>query len=506
MNPDQLRAGLISQERFSPDVDVVLQRGRLATESAHRRARRHVMLRRTVSVAIVGVLTVTIAVVHGRSVGRPAMPSVSMVAGTHWQLTSASVAGMPSYDVQPDLTESLYLYPGGTSVTTGFCFTRQGKWQQHGDQLLFTDQRTLQHSCALGVLDTAPQRALKQLDGPMTFTIANGTLHLHNTGTTMTLKAAGAASGDPRPQISPSTKVLTDITWQLTSAIESGKHVALPKGRITTVELYSDGTSTMVGYGCFYQTGRWHTVEGGLELTDQDRPVMSCYAIPNDEEVAGSAVLARLSGTMEATVAGTTLTLSSGDTVDTFTDSFPATADASSTATSVTTAGRSRVATRTAPSSSSVGTATPSSGGVASPPFGCGRQLPAPLPGVTATPILQPGGWWQFRLTNATKLALTVDTLHGYAQVTTDSHGLVESISEDDSDVLRRPITLVAGASNVFDPVAANAYACSGARITSGEHLSHLVMNGVLNGRNVVFTAATFMLNFAPTGQPAFVK
>lgn len=511
MDLDELRAGLKGQERFSPDLDAVRDRVRLATEPAHQRSRRRMVLRRALSVAasvaVVGALALTIAIVHSRSaIPRPAAPSASTVAGTHWQLTSASVAGMPNYGVQPDLTESLYLYPDGASVTTGFCFTRQGKWRQTGSQLVFTDQRTLQHRCALDMQDTAPQRALMQLDGPMNFTIVEKVLQLHNTGTTMTLKAVGTAPSNPGAPTGPSAKALADVTWQLASAVKSGKNVALPPGKATTMQLYSDGTSNMVAPGCFYRTGRWHTVEGGIELTDQVRPVMGCYAISNNEEVAGGKVLAGLAGTIQATVTGTTLTLESGDTLATFTNKSPAAVDATPTPASTTAAGPSPVITLTAASTSAGVTTTDPSGGDSASSFRCGGQLPAPLPGVSATPIPQPDGGWQFRLTNATKLPFTVDTLHGYAQVMSNDHGVVESLSQDNSYVLRRPTTLDAGASNVFDTVGTDAYFCTGARVPTGDHTLHLAMRGLLNGESVVFTAATFIVHFPQSGQPTLVR
>lgn len=240
---------------------------------------------------------------------------------------------MPDYGVQPDLTESLYLYADGTSVTTGLCFTRQGNWRQDGSELIFSDQRTLQHPCPLEMQDTAPQRALIRLDGQMEFTVVGNTLRLHNTTTTMTLKAAGTAFGHPGPPVGTAVAGVTDVTWQLASAVKSGKSVALPPGKESSVQLYSDGTSTMVAYGCFYQTGRWQLVSGVLVLTDQVRPVMGCYAIKDNSEVAGAAVLAGLVGQIKFTVNGTTLTLECGDLVATFTD---ADTDTGSTASDMT--------------------------------------------------------------------------------------------------------------------------------------------------------------------------
>lgn len=346
MNLDELRAGLAEQERFTPDLDAVLERVRAAREPQHHRRAYSTMLRRSMpvaaSIAAVGLLALVITIVHGRSQPHDvaAAPTVTF-DGTHWKLSAATVAGMPNYGVQPDLTESLYLYPDGTSVTTGFCFTREGNWAQRGSELVFTNQRTLPQKCLIQAQDTAPRRALITLDGPMQFSGDAAVLHLQNSTTNMTLKSAGTAQSKPGPltgaPVDDSARGLTDVPWQLTAAVQNGKAVALPANKITTIELYSDGTSNMVGPACFYQTGRWHTTGDRIELTDQVRPLRHCYLITDPKEGAGGEVLTAMTGPIQATINGATLTLKSGSVVATFTkgneaavDTTPASAPTSS--------------------------------------------------------------------------------------------------------------------------------------------------------------------------------
>lgn len=337
MDIEELRVGLVEQERFTPDLIAVRERVRAATEPHHHHRRTSsILMRRSVavaaSVAAVGLLALFITVVHVPSQPHDvAAPPTSTVAGTHWQLSAATVVGMPNYGVQPDLTESLYLYPDGTSVTTGLCFTREGNWGQRGSDLIFTNQRTLPQKCLLIVQDTAPRRALMTLDGPMQFSVDAAVLHLKNSTTTMTLQFVGRAPGNPVPltgaPVDASARGLTDVPWQLTAAVIDEKAVALPADKPTTIELYFDGTSNMVGPACFYQTGRWHTTGGRIELTDQVRPVTGCYDISDVTEEAGGGVLAAMTGPIQATIDGTTLTLESGSTVATFTKGMEAAVD-----------------------------------------------------------------------------------------------------------------------------------------------------------------------------------
>lgn len=249
----------------------------------------------------------------------------SAVGGLRWQLRSAAVAGRQGG--APDETELLYLYADGTSVATGFCFTRQGRWRQEGTELLFTKQRTLDHRCAIGMNDsTAARFALLHLDGPMTFGTAANVLTLHNSTTSMRLTAAGsagssagAAAGDP------TVAALSESVWQLLSARQRGKAVALPSGEPTTMELHADGTSNMVGPGCFYRTGRWHTVTGGFQLTDQVSVAMSCHAISDMREVAGGSVLAGMVGVLSANVSSTALMVKSAAGSEVFISAGPST-------------------------------------------------------------------------------------------------------------------------------------------------------------------------------------
>ncbi|MGI8591889.1 MAG: hypothetical protein ACR2M5_13065 [Nakamurella sp.] len=329
MDLEQLRAELVGQERFLPDLDAVLKRVRQGTKPTSRRSGHRIILHRRLaiaaSIAVVAILAGVIAVVHGHSQPtRPASPPVSGVAGIRWQLTSATVSGIPTYGGTPDETESLYLYLDGASVATGFCLARQGKWHQSGTTVIFSDQHTLEHSCPIGMGSTAPRLALLQLDGPMSFTTAANVLHLRNSTTTMTFTAADDAATNP----GPSSGALTDSTaaavtgfaWQLVSATQSGKNIALPPDKATTMQLNADGTSTMEGPACFYRTGRWHQVNGGIEFTDQVTVVMSCYAITDLRDEAGGRVLTGLAGTLTMTLTQHTLTLRNAAAVANFSD------------------------------------------------------------------------------------------------------------------------------------------------------------------------------------------
>ena len=277
------------------------------------------------SIAVVAILTGVIAVVHTHSKPtRPASPPPSVVGGIRWELTSATISGMPNYGGTPDETESLYLYPDGTSVATGFCLARQGKWRRSGINVVFSDQHTLDHSCPIGMNSTAPRLALLQLDGPMSFTTAANVLNMRNSTTTMTFTAAGDAATNPGPSkgasADPTRAVLTGFAWQLLSATQDGKNIALSPDKATTMELYADGTSTMEGPACFYRTGRWHQVTGGIELTDQVSVAMSCYAITDQRDGADGSVLTGLVGDLNMTVTQHTLTLRNAHTVANFSD------------------------------------------------------------------------------------------------------------------------------------------------------------------------------------------
>lgn len=329
MDLQQLRAELVEQERFSPDLQAVRKRVQQEAKPTPRPSRRRIVLHRRLaiaaSVAVVAILTGVIAVVHTHQ--RPAglaTPPVSSVGGIRWQLTSATVSGIPNYGGIPEETESLYLYSDGTSVATGFCLARQGKWQQSGTTVIFSDQRTLDHSCSLGMSSTAPRVALLHLDGPMSFTTAPKALHLQNSTTTMTFTAAGDAATNPGPSpgapTDSATAALTGFAWQLVSATQGGKNTALPPGKETTMELYADGTSTMAGPACFYRTGRWHKVNGGIEFTDQVSVVTSCYAISDPREDAGRRVLTALAGTLTITLTPHTLILQNAHTAANFSD------------------------------------------------------------------------------------------------------------------------------------------------------------------------------------------
>ncbi|SDO59991.1 hypothetical protein SAMN04515671_1447 [Nakamurella panacisegetis] len=329
MDPDQLRAGLIEQERFSPDLDTVRERVRRVAPRATAHSRHRIVLIRRLaiaaSVAVVAILTGVIAVVHYHSQPtRPALPPPSVVGGIRWELTSAAISGMPNYGGAPQDPESLYLYPDGTSVATGFCLARQGKWRQRGTEVIFSDQSTLDHSCPIGMNSTALRLALLQLDGPMNFTIAANILHLRNSTTTMTFKAAGDAANNPGPSTGasadPIPAALTGFAWQLSSAVQDGKNIALSPDKPTTMTLYADGTSTMAGPACFYRTGRWHQVTGGIRLTDQVSVAMFCYRITDQREEAGPGVLTGLVGDLTMTVTQHTLTLQNAHTAANFTD------------------------------------------------------------------------------------------------------------------------------------------------------------------------------------------
>lgn len=128
------------------------------------------------------------------------------------------------------------------------------------------------------------------------------------------------AHSQPTRLASPPVSGVGGIRWQLTSATVSGKNIALPPDKATTMELDADGTSTMEGPACFYRTGRWHQVNGGIELTDQVSVVMSCYAITDLREGAGGSVLTGLAGTLTLTVTQHTLTLRNADAVANFSD------------------------------------------------------------------------------------------------------------------------------------------------------------------------------------------
>lgn len=311
MDLEQLRAELLDQEQFSPDLDAVRERVQRGTPPASARSGHRIVRRRRLaiaaSIAVVAILTGVIAVVHTHSQPtRLASTPASVVGGIHWELTSATISGIPNYDATPDETESLYLYPDGTSVATGFCLARQGKWRQSGTEVVFSDQHTLDHSCPIGMNSTAPRLALLQLDGPMSFTTAVNVLHLRNSTTTMTFTAAGDAATNPGPSTGTSAEekpaALTDFAWQLLSATQGGKNIALPPDKATTMELYADGTSTMEGPACLYRTGRWHQANGGIQLTDQVSVAMSCYAITDQRDGAGDSVLTGLGGNLSMTV------------------------------------------------------------------------------------------------------------------------------------------------------------------------------------------------------------
>ncbi|MET3804242.1 heat shock protein HslJ [Nakamurella sp. UYEF19] len=202
-------------------------------------------------------------------------------------------------------------------MATGFCFTRQGLWQQSGTDLVFTGQHTLDHPCALGMNSTAPRAALLNLDGPMEFTATPNSLVLRRSTTTMKLKTVGWVATNPGPrvgtQVDPQVAALTSPDWHLFSASRSGQNVALAPDKVAKLELYADGTSSMDGWGCFYWTGRWHPITQGIEFTDQVSVVMSCYAIVDSRDVAGGDVLTGLVGALTVTVSPTALTLQNAD-------------------------------------------------------------------------------------------------------------------------------------------------------------------------------------------------
>ena len=329
MDLEQLQAGLVEQERFSPDLDTVRERVFRATSRATADSRHRIVLIRRLaiaaSVAVVAILTGVIAVVHTHSQQtRPASPRPSVVGGIRWELTSATISGMPDYGGTPHDPEYLYLYPDGTSVATGFCLARQGNWRQSATEVIFSDQSTLDHSCPIGTNSTAPRLALLQLNGPMSFTTTANALQLHNSTTTMTFTAAGNAATNPGPSAGasadPIPAALTGFAWQLSSAAQGGKNTALSPDKSTTMTLYADGTSTMAGPACFYRTGRWHQVTGGITFTDQVSAVMFCYRIADRRDAAGPSVLIGLVGDLTLTVTQHTLTLQNAHTDANFTD------------------------------------------------------------------------------------------------------------------------------------------------------------------------------------------
>ncbi len=341
MDLEQLQAGLVEQERFSPDLDAVRERVRRATPTAGPHPSHHTVLIRRLaiaaSVAVVALLTGVIAVVHTHSQPIRSASPPSVVGGIRWELTSAAISGMPNYGGTPDDPESLYLYSDGTSVATGFCLARQGRWRESGTEVIFGDQSTLDHSCPIGMNSTAPRLALLQLDGPMSFTIAGKVLHLRNRTTTMTFNAAGDAGTNPGPSpgasADPVVTALTGFAWQLTSATQDGKKVVLSPDRSTTMTLYADGTSTMAGPACFYRTGRWHQVTAGITLTDQVGVAMSCYAITDQREEAGGAFLTGLVGDLTMTVTPHALTLRNARITADFSDAGVTTGGLASSAT-----------------------------------------------------------------------------------------------------------------------------------------------------------------------------
>lgn len=168
-------------------------------------------------------------------------------------------------------------------------------------------------------------------------------------------------------------------------------------------------------------------------------------------------------------------------------------------------AGRTAAPRATSPGSSAVGTTAGSTAASSMSAMQCGGQLPAPLPGISATPIPQPNGGWRFRLTNGTRQPLTMDTLHGYAQLMANDHGVVQSVSSDQSLVLRTPITLMAADSIDFGTVGLDTFLCTGKRVPPGDHTVHLVLSGEMSGRDVVFTAASFVVHFPTSGPPILV-
>ncbi len=149
---------------------------------------------------------------------------------------------------------------------------------------------------------------------------------------------------------------------------------------------------------------------------------------------------------------------------------------------------------------------TSGSTGDGSSSMDCGGQLAAPLPGIKATIVPEAGGGWRFRLTNATKLPLTVETLHGYAQLIASDQGVVQSLSSDTSFVLRKAITLKTGESTEFATVGVSTSLCGGGQVQTGDHTMHLVLRGQLAGQSVVFTAASFVVHFPTSGPPVLVS
>ncbi|MET3806054.1 hypothetical protein ABIB25_003063 [Nakamurella sp. UYEF19] len=147
---------------------------------------------------------------------------------------------------------------------------------------------------------------------------------------------------------------------------------------------------------------------------------------------------------------------------------------------------------------------TDTNGGDAPTSPQCGGRLPAPLPGLTATIIPAPNGQWQFRLTNATTLRLTVDTVRGSAQVMADDHGVVQSVGRDESYVLRT-VVLNAAESKAVEVVGVDTALCTGGRVPTGDHTMHLVLTGQLGSRSVVFTAATYVLHFSQSAPPTLI-
>lgn len=123
---------------------------------------------------------------------------------------------------------------------------------------------------------------------------------------------------------------MTGPAWQLLSANQSGKNIALSPDKATTMQLYADATGTMAGPAWFYRTGRWHPVAGGIALTDQVSVAMSCYAITDRRDVAAGSFLIGLVGYLTMTLTPYTLTLQNAQTDANFSDAGVTTGDPAS--------------------------------------------------------------------------------------------------------------------------------------------------------------------------------